>query len=139
MRIVSLDLERPRTLAAVTRILQRCFRPESVPYTHPHKQWWGVVDAQHHLVAVASLDGDVLWDLSVHPRYRRQGVATRLAEHLCGALPLVRLYLAEPGLVAFYTRLGFVLDAGAELPLRAVLSMVRRNAAKEVPSLAANE
>lgn len=139
MRIVSLDLERPRTLAAVTRILQRCFRPESVPYTHPHKQWWGVVDAQHHLVAVASLDGNVLWDLSVHPRFRRRGLASHLVRHLCGTLPLVRLFLAEPGLVAFYSRLGFELDADAQLPPQAVLSMVRRNAAKEVPSLAANE
>ena len=139
MHVVPLDLRRPSTVAAVTHILQRCFTPESVPRICAEKRWWGVVDAEQHLLAVGSLEGNVLWDVGVHPRQRKRGIATHLVRHLCDTLPVVRLFLADAALRPFYARLGFAVDAAAELPPRAVLSMVRRNAAKEVPLLAAND
>lgn len=137
MHLVRLRLHCPTTLAAVTQVLQASFRPDSVPHVQPQKRWWGVV-VDHTLVAVASLENGVLWDVSVLPAYRKRGIATALVQYLCRQEGSMRLYLADCNLQRFYARLGFVVEAEAALPPRALLSMVRRNAAQEVPTLATN-
>ena len=138
MRVVALDMHRASTVAAVTRLLQLCFTPQSVPRIHASKRWWGALDGARHLVGVASLDGHELWDVCVHPRCRNCGIASHMVLQLCRSAPLMRLFLADRKLLPFYARLGFVPDPAAELPPRAVLSMVRRNNPKEVPALATN-
>lgn len=137
MRLVRLRLERASTMAAVTRVLQASFRPDSVPFLQPHKRWWGIVLAGT-LVAVASLENGVLWDVSVLPAYRKRGLASALVQYICGRGNSTRLYLDNCSLQPFYARLGFVVDTEAALPPRALLSMVRRNAPQEVPQLTTN-
>ena len=137
MRLVHLRLERAATRAAVTRILQASFRPDAVPYVQPHKRWWGIV-LDGTLVAVASLENGVLWDLSVLPAYRKRGLASVLVQHLCSRNAATRVYLADRSLQPFYANRGFVVEDAADLPPRALLSMVRRNAPQEVPQLTTN-
>lgn len=106
-----------RPLRQLKRTLQYSFQVAALWTGHPSKR---------RLIGFARLTTDqvfnaTLWDVMVHPDYQGQGWGKTLVRHLMAQLADTEIsqitLFANPNVVDFYRRLGFVPDPDATHPL----------------------
>lgn len=83
----------------------------------PSAQLLGARNANGEWLAFLGVEGDELEALFVRPDMHRHGIGRMLAEHAIREFGVVRVEVNEqnPGAVAFYERMGFVVEGRSEV------------------------